>query len=392
MSKTITGVLLLLWSIPGILYAQENGDTNQDNDNITQSNAYTRYKNLSAEDRLFSLPPNSIDIDYRVELNKKNVMLLQLTAQPHLHRFENIDSLLLVFLGDMKAFKDSLSDPMTIKRIDYLIDASGQKKLRIRQSRPTAPTFLLDGSEPALLRLQQDTVFIMMATQPGDSTVGSKEVRYDRLGFFLNRYEELEGYVTSGLNDKVRLILKKEGNDKWDTRNGRNYLVSDPSISSRGHTRSEHHHNFLDISGGILLENYKSYFVPSFSVGATIGTTRGPSTYAFGARWEPLFIFVPDAQGHLQTYRNDFLVISFNHRRIDGRSSELLDPYFNIGSNISLGYLIHSQGDYMVKHTFRLTVGEASLFKNSLKLEPCLFFNDFFKGVTPGIVLSFGGL
>ena len=258
--------------------------------------------------------------------------------------------------------------------------------------RPQARKLAHLGSEPAILRLQQDTVFIMMATQPGDSTVGSKEVRYDRLGFFLNRYEELEGYVTSGLNDKVRLILKKEGNDKWDTRNGRNYLVSDPSISSRGHTRSEHHHNFLDISGGILLENYKSYFVPSFSVGATIGTTRGPSTYAFGARWEPLFIFVPDAQGHLQTYRNDFLVISFNHRRIDGRSSELLDPYFNIGSNISLGYLIHSQGDYMVKHTFRLTVGEASLFKSSLNLEPCLFFNDFFKGVTPGIVLSFGGL
>jgi hypothetical protein len=385
MSKMMTGVLLLLWSIPGILYAQ-------DNDNTTQDNAYTRYKNLSAEDRLFSLPPNSIDIDYRVELNKKNVMLLQMTATSHLHRFENIDSILLVFLGDMKAFKDSLSDPMTIKRIDYLIDTSGQKKLRIRQSRPASPTFLLDGSEPALLRLQQDTIFIMMATRPGDSHAGNNEVRYDRLGFFLNRYEELEGYVTSGLNDKVRLILKKEGNDKWETRDGRDYLVSDPSISSRAHTRSEHTRNFLDISGGILLENYKSYFVPSFSVGATIGTTRGPSTYAFGARWEPLFIFVPDAQGRLQTYRNDFLVLNFSHRRIDGRGDNLLQPYFNIGSNLSLGYLIHSQGDYMVKHTFRLTIGESSLFKSSLKLQPCLFFNDFFKGVTPGIVLSFGGI
>ncbi len=228
--------------------------------------------------------------------------------------------------------------------------------------------------------------------KPGDSTVGNKEERYDRLGFFLNRYEELEGYVTSGLNDKVRLILKKEGVDKWASRNGRNYLVSDPSISSRGHTRSEHPHDFLSLSGGVLLENYKSYFVPSFSVGAAIGTTKGASAYTLGARWQPLFIFVPDAQGHLQTYRNDFLVLSFNHRRIDGKSAELLEPFFNIGSNVSLGYLIHSQGGYMVKHTFRLTIGESSLFKSSLKLQPCIFFNDFFKGVTPGIVLSFGGI
>ena len=77
----------------------------------------------------------------------------------------------------MKAFSDSLGDPLTGKRIDYLMDTTGVKKMRIRQTRLTGNTYLLEGGEPALLRVQQDTIFILLpapaAGKPGNKAAES---------------------------------------------------------------------------------------------------------------------------------------------------------------------------------------------------------------------------
>jgi hypothetical protein len=43
------------------------------------------------------------------------------------------------------------------------------------------------------------------------------------------------------------------------------------------------------------------------------------------------------------------------------------------------------------KSPFRLSVGDVYLHQNSIHIEPELFFNHFFKGVTPGLRLSIGG-
>src|SRR5882762_2819609 len=96
-----------LLSIAGTLCAQDN--------KLTGSSA----------DKVFGLPPHSIDKRIRIDLGKGNLLFLEMGALSDVWRFSNIDSLLLVFLADMKAFRDSLSDPLTIKRIDYAMDLSG---------------------------------------------------------------------------------------------------------------------------------------------------------------------------------------------------------------------------------------------------------------------------
>jgi hypothetical protein len=317
-------------------------------------------------------------------------MKLELADEADLARFENIDSLLLLFLGDMKAFQDSLSDPLTTKHIDYLIDTSGQKKLRIRQTRPAASTFLLDGSEPAQLRLEQDTIYILVAS-PADHLSSGKarrRTRYDRLGFFLNRYSELETYITSGLNRKIQLIQEsKRKNYTWNTKNGRNYLVTDPSITTKNHNRDQ-----LEMYGFVAAQNYKNYFAPSFSVGASMHISHGYNTNVYGVYWEPMFLFAPNAQGRLQTYRNDFLVLRYAISSKDELGKgDGSNAAIGFGTNFSLAYLIGRQGSLVGPHTFRLTLGALKALKGGLHLDPCLYFNDFFKGVTPGIRLSLGG-
>ena len=186
----------------------------------------------------------------------------------------------------MKAFRDSLGDPLTGKRIDYLMDTTGVKKMRIRQTRLTGNTYLLEGGEPALLRVQQDTIFILLpapaARKPGEKAA---ESGYDRLGLFLNRYDDLPNYITAGLNAKLRSM---ETNRKmwmdWvrETGKDRALLKADHSVSSD--IRPEYR-RLLSLRYSISFQNYKNFFNPSFNLGTTIRTEHNDKWNSFSADW-----------------------------------------------------------------------------------------------------------
>lgn len=375
MQKIIV-LLGFLLSITGASYAQ------QYRGNIDGS---------SPDDKVFALPPYITKYKAWAGLGQGNRMRLELTSRKELARFQNIDSLLLVFFTDIKPLQDSLGDPQTAKRIDYLIDAQGHKKLRIRQTKPAASTYLVGDGEPALLRLQQDTVFLLIAV-PAEGESGP---RYDRLGFFLNRCEELNGLITTGLNRIVAKMQTNEGEENWTYKKGRAYLKADPTISAR-HFFSPDRQGELSLRYHVAMQNYKNYFTPSFSLGATISIIHKDNRNAFSLDWEPIFLFAHDADGRLQTYRNDFLVLGYSNRKAEPPGTKIgfghrfqTQNALNLDLDLSIGYLIHSQGDYFVKHTFRLCVGSVSLSKNRVVVQPCMYFNDFLKGVTPGVRVSF---
>src|ERR1700744_5241769 len=135
------------------------------------------------DDVLFSIPHYSIVNAVHIDLGKGNYLELELADNSQLSRFRNIDSLLLAFVNDMMPFKDPLSDPLSGKRVDYRIDTEGRRMVRIRESRSTGTTFLLSDHDPSLLRLRQDTAYILLAW---------KDDRFSRLTLVVNRYSELE--------------------------------------------------------------------------------------------------------------------------------------------------------------------------------------------------------
>ena len=369
MLKTIA--LLGLWlSISGIAHAQQK-----------------EKPTLAPDDQLFELTPGTTVARFWADLGKGNLLRLELSERADLARFENIDSLLLTFFADMKAFRDSLSDPLTGKRIDYLMDSTGLKKVRIRQTRLPANSYLLEDGEPALLRLQQDTIFILLPAAAGNSRGrGTQEPAYDRLGLFLNRYDDLPNFITAGLNAKLR-SMDTHGKIWMDWQRpgekGRWPLKSDHSISS---DLSSKYKNTLSLRYAISLQNYKNYFNPSFSLGTTISTEHNYIKNSFAADWEPTFIFSPDARGRLQTYRNDFLVFGYAHTRPKQQGQPGIGVWVDI--DFSLGYLIGRQGDIFAKHTFRFCVGNIKLAAGKIRVQPCMYFNDLFRGVTPGVRIT----
>ena len=344
-------------------------------------------------DKTFDVPSDIImNRRFYINLDKGNKLEIELTDMTDLQRIANIDSLLRIFLKDVTPLKDSFSDPLTTKRIDYVTDNMGRKRIRFQQFQPKGAAFLVDKDELASLKTGQDTINIIgIITNPPKPVqkISLDHPRYYHLTFYLNNMSEITDYMNGTLTQKIATI-QNDVNTKWPLILGgsSHYLGKDKSISAdrqQGFTaggEGDYLNGFITVN----VQNYKNYFVPSFSIGAKLVFANRDRTYKWetGLFWEPHFLFGKDALGNLHTYRNDFLTLTYGQGGITDHNSH---KDFSYSTLFSLGYLIRRQGDFFDKNTFRLGVGRINLSKATI--EPSMYFNNFFKGVTPGIRISF---
>src|SRR6185312_13834391 len=116
----------------------------------------------TASDKTFQVPENIIlTRRFYVNLEKGNKMVIEVSDIADLNRMANIDSLLQIFLNDLTPLKDSLADPLTSKRIDYVTDAQGRKKIKFQQFQPKGASFLINNGDIVSLRTEQDTINII---------------------------------------------------------------------------------------------------------------------------------------------------------------------------------------------------------------------------------------
>ena len=343
-------------------------------------------------DKAFEIPENIIITRrFYINLEKGNKLEIELTDITDLERIANIDSLLKIFIADITPLKDSLTDPLSSKRIDYVTDPQGRKKIRLQQFQPKGNNYLLNNGELAALKINQDTINIIgIITDPPKPSqkISRTHQRYYHLLFYLNNINELADYMRGILAEKIATI-QNNVNTKWPLILGSSshYLAKDKTISAdkpKGFTQT----GTGDMVEGYVtvnVQNYKNYFVPSFSLGARLILTNRDRTFKWepGLFWEPHFLFARDSSGKAHTYRNDFLTLTYGQ---GGTTDHDPRKPFAYSAVFSLGYLINRNGSYFEKNTFRLGAGKLQLLKTTI--EPSLYFNNFFKGVTPGIRIS----
>ena len=260
----------------------------------------------SKEDKAFEIPDNIIiNRRFYINLDKGNRLEIELTDITDLERISNIDSLLQAFVSDITPLKDSLSDPLTPKRIDYITDAQNRKKIRLQQFQPKGNNYLLNDGELSSLKINQDTINIIgiIPNPPKPSEkISLTHPRYYHLLFYLNNIEELAGYMHGILTQKIGTI-QNNVNTKWPLilGGGAHYLKKDKTISA------DRPKGFTPVETGDMLEgmitvnvqNYKNYFVPSFSIGTRLVLTNRDRTFKWepGLFWEPHFLFARDSIG-----------------------------------------------------------------------------------------------
>jgi hypothetical protein len=358
-------LLMLVISNTGNLFAQQGGSTNSD--------------------RIFDVSTDHIHRHFNIDLGKGNSLQIYVSDMTDIGLFSNMDSVLRVFLQDIAPLKDSLSDELTAKRIDYITDSIGRKKIRIQQFRPKGSSFLIDHGEASALKLEQDTVnFIGAVSYIAKFTLrkGFPNTREYQFSFFVNDLNDLASYTDGRLN-KILLDLQKNINYYWSmNRNKGVYQYESSAVTARQPRGFRSGGDFLTLRFSVDAQNYKNYFVPAFSLGGGLIISHDEFKRDIALLWEPNFFFAKNAQGNLQTFRNDFLTLTFGQGPVRDYSPLKESTFITV---ISFGYLIRRQGDFIDKRSFRIGAGNISLFEGKTKIEPAFYFTDLFKHVTPSL-------
>lgn len=339
---------------------------------------------ITNSDKVFELSSDIFQRRFIIELGKGNILQIELNDMADLARFNNMDSVLRVFLQDTEPLQDSLSDELSSKRIDYLTDSMGRKKIRIQQFKPKGSSYLVNHGDAAALKLEQDTVnFIGMVPFRAKYTLRKAfmSTRYYRLSFFVNNVNDLKAYTDGRLNEKI-ISLQKNITSGWTSDKKGMYMWKDSDIKAKQPGGYVGAGDFLTFRFSVNAQNYKNYFVSSFSLGAALILSHNNFKRDIGLFWEPNFFFAKNAQGNLQTFRNDFLTLTFGQGTVKDHNPFKESEFLTV---FSIGYLITQKGDYFDKRTIRIGAGALSLFQGKTKIEPMLYFTDLFKGVTPGI-------
>lgn len=364
MKKTIW-FLMLATSITGELFAQQ---------------AATK------TEKTFELPAGYAHRRFFIDLGKGNKLKIELNDLEDLKRFSNMDSVIRVFLADLEPLKDSLGDELPARRIDYITDSLGRKEIRIQRFAPKGSSYLVEQGNVSALKLEQDTInFLGTVSYVAKYTLrrAFTATRRYQVSFFVNDLSDLAGYADGRLNSKMASLQGNTGAD-WNTTAVKETarLKKDPSITARLPQGNVAGGTFLNFRVSVNAQNYKNYFVPSFSLGSGVIISNAHFKRDIILSWEPNFFFARDNQGKLATFRNDFLALAWGQGSIRDNDPRLESSFLFV---MSLGYLINRKGDYFERYTFRLGAGQLSLFGGKTKLEPVMYFNHFFKGVTPGI-------
>ena len=366
MKKTFW-LLMLVTSITGTVFAQDNN---------------------SKSDKVFDLPPGYPSRRFSIDLGKGNKMQIELVNLEDLDRLGNIDSVIRVFLKDIEPLKDSLGDESMSRRVDYATDTIGIKKIRVLLSKPKGSNFVVADGDVAALKIEQDTIHILGSSSFVASYPLRKaftDVRYYRISFFLNDLAELGSYADGSLNPKIQ-ALRNTTPPEWNTtaQRGRAFLKTDQSISAKRPAGFVGGGDFLNFRISVDLQNYKHYFVPSFSLGAGIILSTPHFKRDIVLSWDPHFFFAKDNHDKLKTFRNDFVTLTWGQGLVHDNQPRKESHLLFI---MSASYLVKRDGDYFEKNTLRIGAGRLSLFGGKSKIEPVIYFNDFFKGVTPGLRL-----
>ncbi|MGZ5133630.1 MAG: hypothetical protein ACXWCG_00715 [Flavitalea sp.] len=336
-------------------------------------------------DETFDLAGNFTTRRFFIDLGRGNTMQIRISNMEDLNRFLNMDSVIADFLKDITPLKDSLGEDLLSRRIDYTVDSMGRKKIRIQKFSPKGSSFLVNEGDIAALKLEQDTInFLGIVSYTSKYTLRKAftETRHYQVSFFLNDLSDLSTYMDGSLNKKLQTLRDHVNSSNWNTtkKKGTAYLKAEPSISAKLPAGYVAGGDFLNFRISVDVQNYKNYFVPSFSLGAGLIISNSYFKRDITLSWDPHFFFAKDAQDKLKTFRNDFLTLTWGQGLVQDLEPRKESHLLFI---MSLGYLIHRDGDYFEKNSFRLGGGRLSIFGGKTKFEPAIYFNNFFKGVTP---------
>lgn len=326
-------------------------------------------------------PQTGVKLDY----GKGNYLLVHTAALSDVEKMGSISSIISQVSRHLNRIKDSLPG-LHGKTVNVKLYENANASLTVKINTLKEQSYYISITEVSDLKTAKDTlnIFPEIASAHNDNFPLI-------LSFVLNDVTTLMEYDNAYTTEFIQKLINESqsSNPKKIRRQQQGGVVTSVfSVKDNKVTGNPFRYpvsrNQLEMTIGVAAQNYKHYFTPAFSLNLYFVHGIGDDkrgTNAFGISWEPNYLFKTDPEGKLAAYRNDF--ITLNYRKNFGASSSHNPGYI---LPVTLGYLIKGRGGFMPQNTFKFGVG--GLKYKGLSVQPYMYFNDFFKGVTPAIQLG----
>lgn len=374
-------LLLLLLAAPGMdLYAQ-----------------IQYYPNPSAASQtLFDNPASgTLRSSFDFILPGNNRMIIELYSIDQLQKLPNLDSLFRKIWVDLQPLRDSLTDPLNVRRVDY-VTTSTDTKIRIRQHAPAGSYFSYKDDELVQMKVDQDTIrYKGIIPAPQAYTLPQQRIYLPQvyvITLLVNNIADL-GRLPSGILQSGLMLLLADVNKDRDLpakkRNKTSYYgLYNVQQQKRISPNNLKYFGFYNAHGlqpyvQAGIQYVRGAWAPSAGVGLEYYYGQSKSgKYSLRLLWEPYFFFRKDITSKTVTERNDFITFKFhtNSKLTYGKTTPV-----EFNENFSFSYLIGRKGDWFEPTTFKFTVPGIQM-KNVL-LEPEFVFNKFFRNFSPSAKL-----
>lgn len=308
---------------------------------------------------------------------------------------KDFKALLQDFFNKYDLIKDSIDE----NKANKIYFFSGSKSsMTITPGKEVKPTYIVYEGRAMQLNYRKDTILMPLK----NNTRGSDKVSV--FSFRMNRFEDLRPFANSNIInefvDKVNKEILAKGKQQavtyginfredgtFPSRYKGVYQIKENNVigTLQKVSNASYSRKNLAVIGAASLQNYKSYFAPSFDVSLNVffrGYAAKNSALRLGMYWQPVFIFEKNAN-NLKTFRNDFVGLIYEYRKAgtDGNSLSFYAP-------MSIAYLVHRGGNFYDKNSFNVGIG--GIKYGAMTLRPFMNFNGFFKNVTPSVQVSIG--
>jgi len=342
--------------------------------------------------------PSALDrhSKYSFDLGQGNKMLVYARTVQDLQKFQNIDSVLALFAKEYKEIKSTLAENTNARIATYklLDDNQHQLDLRERAAAKQRFQFRTNGGEPLLIKDVQDTLLIihtfLKPIQKKSETVQLNEQVYFCL--IINNLDNIEVLAKNGIgNAKISRALKDVAQYPHHNlqKTGFRYNLTYAPDSDKPSFKAVETQNspFIAIHPSFGLGVFRNQWVPNFQADFSFVPNKYKSIgYTLG--WRSMFFTERnDLTGRSSTQSNRFVSVGvtfYDFRR--PKTGAVNTNHILFGAY--LGHSVLRSGDIFDKNTwnFSMTITTKGMFK----IQPEIYFNGFFKSVTPGLRLQIG--
>ncbi len=376
MNKSITAMVLAVACIQVSVCAQEYlGNTP---------------KELSGTrtEQIFGSKADYLNHKLIIHLTNENRVIVQLNSMRDLPAVINLDSLFREVLKDAEPLKDSLQAGLNAKKIDYIIDTNGTKKVRIITHPAAGSTYAVKGGDIALLKIEQDTLRVKGFTKnfARSYVFPYKQVReqkYWEVTFLVNDLLEIPAYLNGTLTNTMKKISEEYiTKTKWTGVKDKNlnftanYYPYDKEKPGKSvYTGSRPAITLIWPSIRFGLETVRNSFGGSISEGISVNIKKGNTVKLYTVYWDILFLHDRDNIDNWRVNRYEFITLQWSSINSKTLLPENKYNKFTLDDKFSISYLIRGNGNYFEENTFKL--GLAGLRYRMFYLYPQIVWNKY---------------